>query len=33
MLRDRLVERGFGGTAELCYNKPDTCPPESCPER
>jgi hypothetical protein len=32
-LRDRLAEHGFGGTAELCYNRPDTCPPEGCPER
>ena len=32
-LRNRLSERGFGGTAELCDNKPDTCPPEGCPKR
>jgi hypothetical protein len=31
-LFDRLVERGFGGTAELCRNGADTCPPEGCPE-
>jgi len=29
-LRDRLIERGFGGTAKLCDNKQDTCPSEGC---